>query len=147
VSEQRVDTIVPSTDAASVVRPRRVMTETQDTDEANDEAINSDGTLFSDADSFMEFAEQMGATELSDLLEAAAAYALFVEGRPHFSRPQLMKTVQVLQTASDEEYSREESLRSFGQLLRRGKIQKLQRGQFTIPQSSRFNPEARAAGE
>jgi hypothetical protein len=43
--------------------------------------------------------------------------------------------------------SREAGLRSFGQLLRQGKIHKLQRGQFTVPASTRFNPAQRIAGE
>ena len=37
-----------------------------------------------------------------------------------------------------EQLTREESLRSFGKLLRQGKIQKVSRGQFTISQSSRY---------
>ena len=45
------------------------------------------------------------------------------------------------------EMSREESLRSFGQLLRQGKFRKLERGQFTIDKDSRFNPAHRIAGE
>ena len=43
--------------------------------------------------------------------------------------------------------SREDGLRSFGQLLRQGKFQKLERGQFTIDRDTRFNPEKRIAGE
>ena len=46
-----------------------------------------------------------------------------------------------------ETFTREAGLRSFGQLLRQGKIQKPKRGQFTIPEDTRFNPEARMAGE
>ena len=93
---------------------------------------------------FAEFAKQMGADELSDLLEAAAAYSAFVEGQKEFSRPQLMRRVAGLEGG---DHSREQGLRSFGQLLRQGKIQKLKRGQFTITAETRFNPEARIAGE
>jgi hypothetical protein len=81
---------------------------------------------------------------LPDLLEAAAAYAAFVENRPHFSRPQLMKRVAKYDGG---EFTREAGLRSFGQLLRQGKIRKLKRGQFTVADTTRFNPEARIAGE
>ena len=87
----------------------------------------------------------MGATELPDVLEAAAAYSAFVEGQKHFSRPQLMKRVASFEM--NEEFTREAGLRSFGQLLRQGKIQKLKRGQFTIREDTRFRPEARIAGE
>ena len=84
-------------------------------------------------------------SELPDLLEAAAAYTAFVEGNKLFSRPQLMRRVASFETG--DEFSREAGLRSFGQLLRQGKIQKLKRGQFTITEETRFNPEARMAGE
>ena len=87
----------------------------------------------------------MGANELSDLLEAAAAYAAFVEGEPHFSRPQLMR--RVAQSTLVNEFSREAGLRTFGQLLRQGRLQKLKRGQFTVSPESRFNPDSRIAGE
>jgi hypothetical protein len=94
---------------------------------------------------FALFAETMGATELPDLMEAAAAYSAFVEGQTTFSRPEIMKRVARVDPALN--LSREEGLRSFGQLLRQGKLQKLERGQFTISKSTRFNPEQRYAGE
>ena len=98
-----------------------------------------------EASNFQEFAINMGATELPDLLEAAAAYTAFVKGQPHFSRPEIMKRVARVDPAL--EVSREAGLRSFGQLLRQGKIHKLQRGQFTVPETTRFNPAQRIAGE
>lgn len=98
--------------------------------------IEVDGT-------FEEFAEEMGATELPDLLEAAAAYLAYVEGRDQFSRPQLMTKVRMVQ---EEEFSREDGLRSFGQLLRQGKIEKTSGGRFTVSDRISFKPETRAAG-
>jgi hypothetical protein len=38
-------------------------------------------------------------------------------------------------------------LRSFGTLLREGKIQKISRGQFTIADSSKFMTDARRANQ
>ncbi|MDU8942719.1 hypothetical protein [Ovoidimarina sediminis] len=127
VSEQRVD--------ADDIAPRRVSSETIDPEL---EAEANGG--------FRAFAEKMGATELPDLLEAAAAYSAFVEGQREFSRPQLMRRVAHVEPGG-EGFTREAGLRSFGQLLRQGKIQKLKRGQFTITEDTRFNPEARIAGE
>ena len=127
VSELRVD---EEGEPAEAIAPRRVEGE-----EAGDAEYDQ---------GFAEFAQQMGAVELPDLLEAAAAYSAFVEGQKEFSRPQLMRRVA---SVDGGDHSREQGLRSFGQLLRQGKIQKLKRGQFTITTETRFNPEARIAGE
>ncbi|MEM9344585.1 MAG: hypothetical protein AAGA87_16210 [Pseudomonadota bacterium] len=113
------------------------LAEAEDADE--DEGGEEDET------DFVEFAKQMGATELPDLLEAAAAYNAFVVGQAEFSRPQIMR--RVANFDDSKEITREAGLRSFGQLLRQGKIQKLKRGQFTISEDSRFNPRSRIAGE
>ena len=54
---------------------------------------------------------------------------------------------QVARIRGDNAFTREDGLRSFGQLLRQGKIQKLKRGQFVVSEDTRFKPEARIAGE
>ena len=143
VSEQRIDR--PANAEPSMIRPRRVTSgslaisdedfDDEDWDDDSEEAI------LSDSRSFAEFAERIGASGLSDLLEAAAAYAAYVEGRPSFSRPQIMKKIAGF--SADDVFSREDGLRSFGMLLRQGKIQKVRRGQFAIAKTSRFIPEAR----
>ncbi|MCF7747400.1 hypothetical protein GLP43_07445 [Sulfitobacter sp. M39] len=127
VAAQRIDTDQPRTVAP--VRPRRVAAV------APAPAPQAGG--------FAEFAEEMGATQLPDLLEAAAAYMAFVEGMDDFSRPQLMNTVR---QGGAEDFSREEGLRSFGQLLRTGKLQKLEGGRFKASEQIGFQPDARAAG-
>ena len=127
VAAQRIDTDQPRTVAP--VRPRRVA------------AVAP--AAAPQAGGFAEFAEEMGATQLPDLLEAAAAYMAFVEGMDDFSRPQLMNTVR---QGGTEDFSREEGLRSFGQLLRTGKLQKLEGGRFKASEQIGFQPDARAAG-
>ena len=143
VSEQRIDR--PANAEPSLIRPRRVMSGALaiSDEDFDDEAWDDDSeeAILSDSRSFAEFAERIGATGLSDLLEAAAAYAAFVEGRPSFSRPQIMKKIAGF--SPDDAFSREDGLRSFGMLLRQGKIQKVRRGQFAIAKTSRFIPEAR----
>src|SRR6056297_3016375 len=129
VSELRVDG-----DADGPVRPRRVSRE-----------VSPEQPGPGDEKNFADFAERMGANDLTDLMEAAAAYTAFVEGQPHFSRPQIMRRVANVDPTIEE--SREAGLRSFGQLLRQGRIQKLQRGQFTVSDSTRFKPAQRIAGE
>lgn len=82
---------------------------------------------------FGSFADQLGATLPVDLMEAAAFWTLSVEERPHFSRPQLLRHV-----ASAASIPREDSMRSFGILLRDGRIQKLKRGQFVLTERSAY---------
>lgn len=93
-------------------------------------------------DGFTEFAAMHGATELANLLEAAAAYICIVEGEDDFSRPQVMKKVQL---ASATEFSREDGLRAFGKLLRMNRLAKLSNGRFQVAPDTRFLPEGQAA--
>ncbi len=139
-SSQRIDT--PAEDARrDELRPRRVGAMIA----LDDDSDSMSGSLPEDDSDFAAFAEALGARDLPDLLEAAAAYTAFVERQPSFSRPQIMRRAAAIET--DEEFTREAGLRSFGQLLRQGKIRKLQRGQFTISENTRFRPESRIAGE
>lgn len=87
---------------------------------------------------FAAFAEHMEADKLPELMEAAASYVTFVEGLEKFSRPQVMTRVR---TTMGEDFSREDGLRAFGQLLREGKILKLDGGRFTASDSIGFQPE------
>ncbi len=150
VSEQRIDRPTGGGDA-SMVRPRRVMAsalvDEDDLDDEDDLELSAEDqdSIMADSKSFAEFAERIGADSLADLLEAAAAYAATVEGRPSFSRPQIMKRVQGF--GPEDQFSREEGLRSFGMLLRQGKIQKVRRGQFAIAKTSRFIADPRRVGE
>ncbi|MDO6586479.1 hypothetical protein Q4543_13240 [Salipiger sp. 1_MG-2023] len=125
VAEQRVDAErVPT-------RPRRVRV----ADFEEESAATDEG--------FADYAESVGARELPELLEAAAAYMSFVECREQFSRPQLMTKVRQVE---QHESSREDRLRSFGQLLREGKIEKTRGGRFTASERISFKPDARAVG-
>lgn len=134
VSEQRV------TPPELGMQSRHPMAQTT-FDEDEDLADLDDENIFSDGKGFAEFADRLGANSLQDMLEAAAAYTSCVEGRPHFSRPQLMRQVSVL--AGEEEYVREDGLRGFGNLLRSGTIAKIKRGQYALSEDSHFLAEAR----
>jgi hypothetical protein len=141
VSEQRIETEEASEDGAAV-SPRRISKASlEDFVEDEDSNIYSE----SDAQSFVAYASEMDALELPDLLEAAAAHYMYVEGAEHFTRPMLMRKIASISNADD--FSREEGLRSFGTLLREGKIVKHDNGKFVIAKTSRFTPEARFAGE
>ncbi|WP_417742643.1 hypothetical protein [Salipiger sp.] len=130
VAEQRVDPETP----APAPRPRRVRLADIDEPVAISAGEGDDG--------FVDYAASVGARDLPELLEAAAAYMSFVEHREQFSRPQLMTKVRQVET---EESSREDRLRSFGQLLREGKIEKTSGGRFTASDRISFKPDARAA--
>nr|WP_244915581.1 chemotaxis protein CheA [Phaeobacter inhibens] len=132
VQEQRIDD--SSAALAAPVRPRRVSA-----------AILTEDTPASSATEggFAAYAEESGAVELGELLEAAAAYMSFVEGRDHFSRPQLMNKVRGV---DGTEFNREDGLRSFGQLLREGKIERADNGRFTASGQIGFQPGNRAVG-
>ncbi|WP_113910777.1 hypothetical protein [Roseovarius dicentrarchi] len=88
---------------------------------------------------FAGYAEHVGANSLTDLLEAAAAYLADIEGTPQFSRPMLM---QKLREAHEDDFSREDGLRSFGLLLRQGKLQKLKGGRFAVTDVTDFRHSA-----
>ncbi|MEP2716878.1 MAG: chemotaxis protein CheA, partial [Pseudophaeobacter sp.] len=131
VAEQRID---PAPEAASSkpVRPRRISTPVE-------EPAAQAGT----EGSFSDYAQDRGAVELPELLEAAASYLSFVEGRDHFSRPQLMSKVR---SVGHADFNRENGLRSFGQLLRDGKIERANNGHFSATDDIGFRPPERAAG-
>jgi hypothetical protein len=129
VAEQRID-LEEESSRRGPVRSRRVSA----SEEARGDSSNT---------GFAKYAAEMGATDLPDLLEAAASYLSFVEGVDQFSRPQLMRKLRQLE---NHDFNREDGLRSFGQLLRQGKIEKTGAGRFTASGDIGFRPDAREAG-
>jgi hypothetical protein len=148
VSAQRIDRPEPT---AVPIRPRRVggggsalalTPEMQAEPEA--EETEEDESQIAPAGGFAEFAERLGAQELPDLLEAAVAYAACVEGRPHVSRPYMLR--QVGAVMAEGEGARDEMLKGFGRLLRIGRIEKVRAGLYALPGSSRMMAEAKKIG-
>lgn len=121
-SEQRVDDRATLTDAAAF---------DEDEDDLDEPAP---GGLTPEPGDFVAFARRVGARDLPDLIEAAAAFAELVERRPHVTRPHLMRYVACV--ARTEEVSREATMRSFGTLLREGRIAKVRRGHFALTEGS-----------
>ncbi|MFT4715660.1 MAG: hypothetical protein ACI932_000839 [Paracoccaceae bacterium] len=158
VSEQRIDEVLPNDVEEYETEPQQEVTATagnlalkpqylpmiEGPDESGEiQGIPADA--FSDATSFSDFAERIGAFELTDLLEAAAAYTSIVENKQRFSRAQVMSKLAKLNIG--DAYSKEAGLRSFGKLLREGKILRVQDGQFGISKSSRFSIASRYTEE
>lgn len=151
VSEQRVDA-APAEDSADdgSVRPRRVRRAAAQEDQvlaavsqaapkpAPAAPVAEDDNIFTGTSDFEEFAAEMGATDLVDVLEAAAAFSAVVEGEDTFSRPKLLH----LAAEASGEFSREDGLRGFGQLLRNGTIRKVKRGAFALGDDSRYADHA-----
>jgi hypothetical protein len=171
VSEQRIDrpkvastaaiSAVAAAPAAPIVpvRPRRIVAgatsaaiaeplvdaiaEMDDFDSDEDDNYE-DAAIFADPRSFSEFAERLGAEDLSSLLQAAAAYAMEVEDMPSFTRPQLMRQIEA--HGDTGSFQREDVLRSFGQLLRTGDFIKKRRGQYALQEGASILAEARKLG-
>jgi hypothetical protein len=156
VSEQRIDRIKPNDTApaprvVTPTRPARVAAaafSAQDTLIGNDfdddddslSAEEASANLFAAGQSFADFAEQLGAESLHDLLEAAAVYCAQVLGRPQFSRPMVMSQISSL--PQGENHKLEEQLRAFGTLMREGRITKVKRGAFAVTDRSPLLAEA-----
>ncbi|GAB1479232.1 hypothetical protein MASR2M74_17920 [Paracoccaceae bacterium] len=109
-----------------------------DIDEEADDA--EEGNVFSDSKSFGDFAERLGATQLPDLIEAAAVYCAMVLKRPEFSRPLVLRQVSDLPAGAG--LAREDCLRSFGYLMRKGRIVKVRAGHFAVTERSPLLAEA-----
>ncbi len=149
VSEQRIDgedsSEAEATPDAAEVQPRRINAGNLALEEEFEEEVDTNPFAASDNESFRAFAARHAAVELPDLLEAAAAHYAYVEQKDDFTRPMLMsKTSSINEEGT---ISREEGLRAFGSLLRRGRIVKRGNGKFVISETSQFTPEAREAGE
>ncbi len=109
--------------SGGAVRPRRV-------------APNTVKPADSDAEAFVEYAGKLGATDLPDVMEAAAAFLNQVEELPSFSRPQILHLVRRLDR--ENRFTREDTLQTFDKLERGGAFQKVGRGQFALAEDSRF---------
>ena len=148
--------LTQNTGAGLPVRPRRVTTRglsqagspqaasTQPAEpEDGDLTRDALGNIFADGSkpSFAEFAEGLGASTMVELLEAAGAYCTLVLEQPSFTRPLLFQQISSMPQLADAKP--EDSLRSFGMLLRDGRIQKTVRGQFALTETSPILTEAK----
>lgn len=127
VSSQRVDPIRP-------VRPLR---------DAAAPSTPVEVPELAEKQTFVDFAAKLGARDLPDLLEAAAAYAKIVEGQEGAPRPVLIR--RATEAAPGGSATREEGLKSFGQLLRSGRIRKIEHGRFALAEDAEMAKKARIA--
>ncbi|MGO4907060.1 hypothetical protein ACEN2J_01875 [Pseudorhodobacter sp. W20_MBD10_FR17] len=149
VSEQRIDEPRLKQTAqghVTPVRPRRVPTGNLAVSSRDDEDLDAtanvaDGdNIFDRTTSFSDYAEKLGAGSLAELLEAAVAYSTHIHGNNEVTRPQMLH--HVLSAQPELEGDRETMLRSFGTLLREGRIEKVRRGHFILSETSSIHAEA-----
>lgn len=95
-----------------------------------------------DAADLRAYAKQVGAASLPDLLEASAAFVTLVAGRQSFSRSELLGMLGEL---NDQPASQEARIKSFGKLLRGGRIQRAENGAFEMSDFARQQYEQRAS--
>jgi hypothetical protein len=89
-------------------------------------------------ESFIVFGTKSGASSFEEVLECAAAYIVIVEGRQIFSHPEIMRLATSFHDNSD--ITREAGLAAFGNLLRKGAIQRASRSEFSLSSNSRYFP-------
>ncbi|WP_100366186.1 hypothetical protein [Yoonia maricola] len=140
--EPTVDEDTPQAEAPATPEPTEV--ETGTSARLRKIATLKETEVSDSGDDFAAFLASHGVDDLTDQLEAAAAYICFVEGDADFSRPQVMKMVQ---SASDAEISREDGLRSFGRLLRQARLVKLASGRFQVSENTQFRPDDSQAAQ
>ncbi|MBV0911258.1 hypothetical protein [Anianabacter salinae] len=136
VSEQRVDHSAAAPERAPVT-PRRVAQIEDETPEAvtEDDDVN--------VTEFASYVGRTGANELDELIEASAAFGITELGQDAVSRGEIVRRVNKYLNGA---LSREDALRAFGQLLREGRLSRLQRGAFGITDKTRFQDRRSAAG-
>ncbi|MEO1551194.1 MAG: hypothetical protein AAFR93_12320, partial [Pseudomonadota bacterium] len=97
-----------------------------------------------DEPSLRNFAVFNKAETLTDLVEVTAAYTTLIEGQPNFSRRALLERID--EVAADKNYSAEVRIKSFGKLMRAGKIIRVDDGQFSLSGEALRTFESRLAG-
>lgn len=90
--------------------------------------------VFTNLESFADFAARLGATDQLELMEAAAIYVAHIEHQPLFRRRQLVRHISSLPGAIP--LSRDSSLGLFNQLLRSGTLCEVEPGLFSVTDRS-----------
>jgi hypothetical protein len=88
-----------------------------------------------------DFTRKIGAASLPDLLEASAAFATIMRGQVRFSRRDIM--VALDEIGPNKDYTQEARIKSFGKLLRKGSIVRVDDGKFALSRAARFSYETK----
>lgn len=129
VSEQRIK---PNTDSGAVIT--NIFGDDQM--DGGEEREN----IFTKVETFDDFADRLGATELVELMEAAAIYSAHVLKVPMFRRRQLIRLMGTIQDPIP--MNRELSLTIFRQLIDLGRVSEVESGLFAVTDRSPMLREA-----
>lgn len=96
--------------------------------------------IFTKIETFDDFADRLGASELIELMEAAAIYSAHVLGQPMFRRRQLVRLMASIQDPIP--MSRELGLETFSKLVELGRVSEVESGLFAVTDRSPLLREA-----
>lgn len=96
--------------------------------------------IFTKIETFDDFADRLGASELIELMEAAAIYSAHVLGQPMFRRRQLVRLMGSIQDPLP--MSREKGLEIFNTLIELGRVSEVESGLFAVTDRSPLLREA-----
>lgn len=96
--------------------------------------------IFTKIETFDDFADRLGASELIELMEAAAIYSAHVLGQPMFRRRQLVRLMASIQDPLP--MSREKGLETFDKLIDLGRVSEVESGLFAVTDRSPLLREA-----
>lgn len=96
--------------------------------------------IFTKIETFDDFADRLGASELIELMEAAAIYSAHVLGQPMFRRRQLVRLMGSIQDPMP--MSRELGLETFNKLVELGRVSEVESGLFAVTDRSPLLREA-----
>ncbi len=133
VSEQRIN-LSPKTAASSTANITNIFG-----DDQMDGAQERDN-IFTKIETFDDFADRLGASELIELMEAAAIYSAHVLGQPMFRRRQLVRLMGSIQDPLP--MSREKGLEIFDKLVELGRVSEVESGLFAVTDRSPLLREA-----
>jgi hypothetical protein len=96
--------------------------------------------IFTKIETFDDFADRLGASELIEMMEAAAIYSAHVLGQPMFRRRQLVRLMSSIQDPLP--MSREKGLEVFNKLIELGRVSEVESGLFAVTDRSPLLREA-----
>ena len=76
------------------------------------------------------FAQRVGAASVHELIAAAAAFRILVDGKSSVTRTDIMETVQMIM--GDKPLTAEAKVKAFGKLVRGGELSRMDGGEFTL---------------